>query len=106
MNIRHGDLALIGGAILPGGLTPSDNKVLFTGSGGNPHSFNKGAFYPCVDGQTVGFLVAGSNCSLFHKDHGKGGDTDPVKIAPLDADTYRVVRQIEQTHEGLRPVED
>lgn len=106
MNIRHGDMALIRVTELPTGLTPSTANILLTGSGGNPHTFAGGNFYPHQDGQIVGYLVADDGCTLYHPDHGKVIKGKALREASVPADIYAVHRQVEDTHEGMRVVED
>ena len=103
-NVRHGDCALIGVDILPEGLKPSDTKVLMTGSGGNDHVFDKGTFYPHVDGQVVGYLVA-EGTTLLHPDHGKKGKGVLRKVRLADG-IYECRRQSEDGHEGMKAVID
>ena len=106
MNIRHGDMALIGIEKLPDGITASKSKVLMVGSGGNDHVFTVGKFYPRTDGQTVGYFEAMDGTKLIHPDHGTivpGKAMREVDIAP---GIYIVIKQSEDTHQGLKPVED
>jgi hypothetical protein len=107
-NIRHGDMALIAIDAIPKvleDLLPSESKVLLVGRNGNAHSFTNGTFYDDEDGQVVGYLVAEPGCKLLHRDHGSetGGTLREAEIPPL---IYQVRRQAEETHEGMRPVED
>jgi hypothetical protein len=103
-NIRHGDLCLCSVDALPEGLKASDTNVLMTGSGGNDHVFGKGTFYPHVDGQIVGYLVA-EGTKLLHPDHGKKGKGTLRKVNIANG-IYEARRQNEETHEALRPVVD
>ena len=106
MNIRHGDLALIGIDKLPTGLTASDSKVLMTGSGGNDHIVEGGTFYPKKNGQVIGYLVADEGCRLLHPDHGKKVGNAKLRTVNLPAGIYSLSGQVEQTHEALKPVVD
>lgn len=107
MNIRHGDMALIGIDKLPQGLTASDTTVLMKGSGGNDHSFKNGVFYPKPSGDNViGYFEAQGGCYLLHPDHGKKKGNTKLRTANVTAGLYEVRRQNEQTHEGMRPVVD
>jgi hypothetical protein len=110
MNIRHGDLALIGISALPKNLTviaiPSTSKKLMTGSGGNDHTFTLGTFYPNIDGQTLGYLVAVDGTKLLHPDHGALVANSNLREVIVPAGIYQVVRQVEQTHDAMRFVED
>jgi hypothetical protein len=108
MNIRHGDLGLIGIEKLPEGLTASKSKVLMTGSHGNNHSFTgNGTFYPHeeVKGtlRVVGYFEAREGTMLTHLDHGpkKRG----LREVPVEG-LFQVRKQTEDTHAGMRPVED
>lgn len=104
--IRHGDLALIEVEKLPEGLTASKSKVLMVGSGGNDHAFDKGTFYPHEDGQTVGYFVAEEATTLLHPDHGNIIKGQSLREAHVPAGVYRAIKQVEQTHDGMKPVED
>src|SRR3990167_5484636 len=98
-NVRHGDLGLFGITTPPKGIKKSSSKVLLqTGSGGNPHSIDKGTFYPKEDGQSIGYLVA-KGTKLFHVEHSPKGAKIPDGV-------YDVRRQREITHEGFREVID
>lgn len=98
--IRQGDIAYIP-AKMPKGLKKSaTNIILQSGSGGNPHSFTGGAFYPHQDSNfVIGYLQA-KNTKLFHAEHG------PKSGVAIPNGTYEVRRQVEDTHEGLKVVED
>ena len=106
MNIRHGDMALIGVEKLPEGLTASRSNILLTGSGNNPHTVDRGTFYPDQNGQVVGYLVADDKCRLFHPDHGQEVTKSDSREVTVPKGIYAVRRQIEDTHEGMRAVED
>ena len=110
MNIRHGDMALIGIAALPEhlNLQSSETTVLLTGSGGNPHAIKTGSgvFYPHTSGQIVGYLTAKDGCILLHKDHGMLVENSELREALIPAGVYEVHCQVEDTHEGMRVVED
>jgi hypothetical protein len=100
INIRHGDIALIGIDKLPTGLKKSVSKtILQGGSGGNSHTFDNGVFYLKADGENIiGYLKA-EKTKLFHVEHSPKG----VKIKD---GTYEVRRQVEFTHEGMKQVID
>ncbi len=109
MNIRHGDMGLIGIANLPDGLTASSSRVLMVGSGGNNHAFSgPGTFYPHEenrgDVRIVGYLVAQDGAMLTHIEHGqdRGNKLKEVPVMGI----FEVRKQVEQTHDGMRPVED
>lgn len=96
---RHGDICGVLLDKLPKGLKKSKSNVLLqNGSGGNPHSFDKGVWYPKEDGQIIGYLKA-KGTSLIHAEHSpKGGR--------LEDGVYEVRRQREITHDGFREVVD
>jgi len=97
--IRHGDVCLIQ-AKKPTGLKKSDTKTLLAvGSGGNPHTFDNGTFYPMNgDDFIIGYLVS-KNTKLFHAEHSPEGALIPNA-------TWEVRRQSEYTPDGLRAVID
>ncbi len=98
MNYRQGDIALVGVGEMPKGLEVGPNVLLQEGSGGNPHNFQGGKFYPKVEDNVLGYLVA-EDTKLFHVEHSPKGDV-------IENGIYKVVRQNEDTHEGLKPVVD
>ncbi len=99
MNYRQGDLCYLGVDKLPEGLQESDTTILLQeGSGGNPHTFKGGKFYPKPENDTLGYLVA-DKTKLFHVEHNPKGDE-------IEDGVYEVKRQNEHTHEGLKPVID
>jgi hypothetical protein len=101
---RHGDIAFFEIAKLPDGLTKSKTDVLLQeGSGGNPHSFKGGTFYPKTDGQTIGYFEA-RKTTLYHVDHGVKKASS--REAKLPDGLYEVRRQVEKTHEGMKVVVD
>ena len=93
-NYRHGDVCLIGIKELPKGLKSSKDKVILRGgSGGNSHSFNKGTFYPKVDGTNViGYLKA-LGTTLFHADHGEKKKGN-IREAKIGNGIYEIRRQL------------
>ena len=128
MNIRHGDMCLIGIEKLPEGLVPAKTNVLMRGSGGNDHAFTKGTVYFIQDnpnapfgpqalidlgalgvegpaeGNHFGYFVAEEGNELRHPDHGK--DTikgiKTVRVSGI----FGLMGQNEDTHEGMRKVQD
>lgn len=100
IGIRQGDIALIKISKLPTGLKASKTDTLLqNGSGGNPHTFKGGIFYPKVDGDFIlGYLKA-KNTKLFHIEHSPKGDKIPDGF-------YQVRKQVEITHSGMVPVVD
>lgn len=106
MNYRHGDLELVGIKELPKGLTLSKEKVLLVGSGGNPHSFDKGEFYSKrVDNFIFGYFVA-KDTTLFHIEHGEIIKAKKLREAKIEDGIYELRNQNEDTHEGMRAVID
>ena len=106
MKVRHGDCCLLSIPNLPGGLKASNGSVLMQGSGGNDHSFSGGTFYPKEDGQTVGYLVAVDGAKLLHPDHGQIIKGQVLREASIPSGVYEVRRQVEQTHDSMKFVED
>jgi hypothetical protein len=105
VDYRHGDMALIAVDELPAGLKASNKKTLMVGSGQNPHTFKGGIFYEFKGHEfIVGYLKA-EKTVLYHKDHGENDGKSP-KEARVEDRKYEVRRQGEQTHEGMRPVDD
>ena len=127
-NIRHGDLALIGIRELPKSLTASDAMVLMRGSGGNDHAFTRGIVYlkkdnppklfgthalielgaqgveGAAEGNHFGYFIAFEGNELRHPDHGK--DTvKGIKTVRVTG-TFGLIGQNEDTHEGMRKVQD
>ena len=101
IGVRQGDLAFIKIAKLPMGLKAVKTNVLLqNGSGGNPHTFKGGIFYPKIDGQfIIGYLKA-KNTKLYHSEHGnKNGEKLLVGV-------WEVRRQSEDTIQGLKVVVD
>lgn len=125
---RHGDLGLVEVSSLPEGLKKSNLKILMNGSGGHNHTFAHGEFYPNKKDLVIGYLVANNRTRLYHPEHGnicsvcnysklkstnicpKCG-TDFIKegklrIAKPLAGIYELIKQFEDTHDGMKPVED
>jgi hypothetical protein len=103
-NYRHGDLALVSIEKIPTGLKESESKILLEGKS-NTHSFDRGKLYEKKDGQfIIGYFEAVCNTKLFHIEHGKG--EGKLKKAKIKKGYYELRRQVEDTHEGMRPVVD
>lgn len=81
----------------------TSGTILSGGTGGHSHDFKGGKYYPKEDGNILGYLEA-KNTTLFHPEHGEG-DT-AIKSASLPDGTYKVLRQVEETHEGFKQVID
>jgi len=107
MNYRHGDLALIRIDKLPKELIVSKENVLLIGSGGNPHTFTGGKFYPSQgDNFVIGYFVAEKKCVLYHTEHGKAIKGKKLLEAKIAEGTYELRRQCEDTNSGMKKVED
>jgi len=96
---RHGEILLLKIKSLPKGLKEKKSNVLMSGSHGNSHSFTNGKLYLKEDGQTFGYLVA-KGTTLLHPEHGEDGK---AKIAD---GVYQLIKQVEYTPEGFKPVVD
>ena len=111
-NYRHGDCGLFEVAELPKGLKESKSKVLMTGSGGHHHAFEHGQFYPETDnarvhnGTVIGYLVANNRTKLLHPEHGKIVKGKDLREAKIEAGIYELRKQVEDTNDGFKPVED
>ena len=103
-NYRHGDLVLEGIEKLPDNLQKTNTKILMTGSQNNPHSIDGGDVYFKGENEFVFGYLAAKNTTLFHKEHGEGKAA--VKRAKIDDGIYRLRRQNEILHEGMRQVID
>ena len=99
-NYRHGNICLLGIEKLPEGLIPSKTQILIQqGSGGNPHTFKGGVFYPKKEGDfLLGYLEA-KKTKLYHVEHSPEG-------AAIEDRIYEVRFQVEATHEGMKQVID
>lgn len=104
-NYRHGDLGLFGIEKLPEKLSKSDSKIFMVGSGGHNHTFDNGDFYPTSDGITIGFLVS-KNTTLYHLEHGTVIKGHELREVFIEDGIYELRQQIEETHDGMKPVVD
>lgn len=104
--IRHGDVALVCNVVLPKGLKPAGTNVIMKGNSGNDHAVKQnGIIYFQPEGQyQLGFLVASKRCQLVHPDH--GDETGKTRISDIPTGTYTLLRQVEHTNQGMRPVID
>lgn len=103
---RHGDLGLVDVGSLPEGLKKSNTKILMKGSGGHDHTFDHGEFYPTKKGLVIGYLVSNNRTRLYHPEHGKVIKGKDMREANIPAGIYELRRQQEDTHDGMKPVED
>lgn len=102
---RHGDIALVTVKTIPKEAKKTTSKtILKEGSSGNPHMIDRGTFYRLEKDFIIGYLEA-KNTSLLHKEH---GDTrqSKLKSAKIPDGFYRILKQVEHTHEGMRRVID
>lgn len=76
------------------------------GSHSNNHSFTSGTFYPHADGQMVGYFIAVEGTMLLHPDHGEIIEGKKLREMMIPAGTYQIIKQAEQTHSGMIPVQD
>lgn len=98
--IRQGDILLVKIDKLPDGLEPSDIKTfLENGSGGNPHSFEGGVFYPKNEDDFILGYFESKNTKIYHAEHSPNWDSIPDGV-------WQVRRQNEETIEGLKAVVD
>ena len=97
--IRQGDVLYKQIDTLPKGLVAGSNVILQTGSGGNPHTFTGGKFYPKVEGDfIIGYLKA-KNTKIFHTEHNPKGDA-------IEDGIYEVRRQVEVVNGQMAAVID
>ena len=106
-NYRHGDIALIGVRAIPDGLKKIKTNVLIdNGSGGHPHTFSGGSFYPAAkDNFVIGYLDA-RKTTLYHPEHGTQVDGESLREARIENGIYEIRRQSEDTNDGMKPVVD
>jgi hypothetical protein len=103
---RHGDVGFRKIDVLPERCKkPSQSKVIFVGSHNNSHAYDNGIWFP-VEGDefVIGYLVA-KNTTLTHPDHGEP-TSGQLRTAKLENGIYEVRKQVEITHQGMRPVDD
>ena len=130
MNYRHGDLALIGIDRLPEYLIQSPTMTLMTGRGGNHHMAGSGKVYLKSDNQQcnewggkalvnlgatgidkpesidhIGYFSAPRGCELYHPDHGENVEKG-TRVAEIDDGFYALLKQMEDTNDGMKPVVD
>jgi hypothetical protein len=95
---RHGEICLLQIDKLPKGLKQSKTNVLMNGSHFNSHTFDKGKIYLKSDGQTFGYFVA-EKTKLFHPEHSPKG-------CKIKDGIYQLIKQVEFTPDGFKPVID
>lgn len=103
--IRQGDIGYIEIDKLPKGVDAgfTEGTIFSGGSGGHNHDFKGGRFYPMEDENTIGYLEA-KGTTLLHPEHGEGKTA--TKKGKIADGIYKVVRQVEQTHDGFKQVID
>lgn len=105
MNIRHGDLGLIGIEKMPEGLKETKTKVLLEGKS-NKHIFDNGKFYEKKESNfVIGYFEATDKTHLFHAEHGESNG-DKLKKTKIPKGAYQLRVQVEDTHEGMKQVVD
>ena len=104
---RHGDICLEQVESIPDNAKRSDSKVILAeGSGGNPHGITDGElFFVENEFPVIGYLKAEST-KLTHAEHGEEVLPDGLKAAAIEDGIYKITRQQEETHEGMKPVVD
>ncbi|MEK7179906.1 MAG: hypothetical protein AAB706_00355 [Patescibacteria group bacterium] len=106
LNYRHGDICFIEISKLPTGLKATkDDVILLSGSGGNPHTFKGGIFYPKINGEFIIGYFKAKDTRLYHLDHGEkkvGG----LKEAKIGDGIYEIRRQVEVVNGQMRQVVD
>lgn len=104
---RHGEIGLVPVAELPKGLKKAETDVIMQGSGNNPHKVrNCEIYFKNVDQYIFGYLKANKGNALLHPQHGKYVKGKQLKECSLPEGVYELRRQVENTHEGLKPVID
>lgn len=103
---RQGDLGYLKVKSLPKKLNTSfEAGTIFSGgTGGHDHDFKGGKFYPVSDEENVVGYLDAKNTTLLHPEHGEGSGA--VKTGTIEDGLYKIVRQVEQTHQGMVPVID
>jgi hypothetical protein len=102
---RHGDCELYPVESIPESAKKVSSKTLMRGSGNHPHSFDKGTLYE-FDGDDfiIGYLDA-KDTTLYHIEHGENDGKSP-KEAKINDGIYEIRRQVADTNEGMKPVQD
>jgi len=106
MNIRHGDLSLIGIKELPKELKPTKTKILMVGSGGNNHSIDNGKVYLKNEDECVFGYLEAKDTRLYHIEHGKKIKGRNLKEVKIEDGFYQLRKQQEIGHKEMRPVVD
>jgi len=102
---RHGEICFEIIDKLPNGLIISKSREFLKGSHGNSHIYDKGEFYPKVEGEYIfGYFVA-KNTTLKHLEHGDK-KVGQLKTAKLPDNVYCLRRAVEKVNGELRQVID
>lgn len=106
--MRHGDLGLVKVDMLPEGINKSKSNIIMEGSGGNAHVVENGDIYfNQEDVFTIGYLKANKNCILKHLDHGIKKEGQKYReTKPLQTGIYKLLKQQEETIDGMKPIID
>ena len=103
--IRWGEVCLALIKKLPTGLKKAKTDVVMTGSSNNPHIVrNCDIYFKKESDYIFGYLKAKQGNKFLHPQHGKGKNR--MKEFSVKGKYYQLVVQNEQTHEGLKVVED
>ena len=110
MNIRHGDMALIGIKELPKQLKQTKSNIMMTWSHWNNHSFDVGKLYITTpvdklkEWEFIFWYLVANKTTLLHPDHWKGKWN--IKKCKIPDGIYELRKQVEFTNEWLKPVID
>ena len=106
IGLRHGDLALISISKLPTGLKKANTDIAMNGSHRNDHiAVNCELYFKQVDQFIFGYLVAGKNAKLKHKEHGNK-KVNGFNVCDIPEGIYEMRKQFEETNEGMVAVID
>jgi len=98
--IRHGDITFVKINKLPTGLKKSKGNLIEKGSHGNDHTAVNCDIYFKKEGDfIIGYLKAKTGAKLYHVEH------SPKGVA-IKSGIYEIRKQLEVTHEGMKPVID
>lgn len=105
---RHGEICLQHIKELPKGLKKANTDTIVEGgSGDNPHkAINCDIYFKNVDQNVFGYLFAKKDAALLHPKHGDYVKGKQLKEARIPEGAYELRRQVEITHEGMKPVID
>ena|SRR3990167_3137619 len=109
---RQGDLGLIPNqknyvVSLPKDLKKADTNIIMQGSGGHAHKVeNCEIYFKNVDMFIFGYLKAGKDAKVLHKEHGIYIKGKPLKEGKLLEGIYQLRHQVEFTQDSMRVVVD